>query len=115
MNKEVKNILNKIKNVSEELDKNNKYIETLGLNKEEIDNLLFLLFNDNITDCGKRKLKNYIVDLQHQLEEKDTVIDEAIEFLKEFHNFENRFKWCEEDYIQTILKLEEILERDKKC
>ncbi len=55
----------------------------------------------------------YIKDLQHQLEEKDKVIDEAREFLKEFHNYENRFKWCEEDYIQTILKLEKILERSK--
>ncbi len=51
--------------------------------------------------------------LRSQLEEKGKIINEAREFLKEFHNYENRFKWCEEDYIKTILKLEEILERGK--
>ena len=51
--------------------------------------------------------------LQHQLEEKDKIINEARKFLKEFHNYENRFKWCEEDYIKTILELEKILERGK--
>ena len=51
--------------------------------------------------------------LREQLEEKDKIINEAREFLKEFHNYENRFKWCEEDYIKTIIKLEKILERGK--
>ena len=37
------------------------------MNKEEIDNLLLLLFNDNLTDCGKRKLKYYIENLQNKL------------------------------------------------
>lgn len=37
------------------------------------------------------------------------VIDKAIEFLKGFHNYEKRFKWCEQDYIDTIEELEIIL------
>ena len=58
--------------------------------------------------------KPYCLDCLFEiLEEKDKVIYEAREFLKEFHNYENRFKWCEEDYIKTILKFEEILERGK--
>ena len=36
---------------------------------------------------------------------------EAIEFLKEYHNYENRFKWCEQDYIDTIEELENILNK----
>ena len=60
------------------------------------------------------KLEKQNKRLKIKLEEKDKIIDEAREFLKEFHNYENRFKWCEEDYIKTILKLEEILERDKE-
>lgn len=54
-------------------------------------------------------------DLQHQLEEKQKIIDKAIEFLKEFHNYKNSFKWCEEDYIQTIIAIEKILERGKNA
>lgn len=37
------------------------------------------------------------------------VIDKAVEFLKGFHNYEKRFKWCEQDYIDTIEELEKIL------
>ena len=58
-------------------------------------------------------LENQNVALQHEIEKKDKIIDEAREFLKEFHNYENRFKWCEEDYVKTILELEKILERSK--
>ena len=70
---------------------------------------------DKIAKLEKKveNLKNKNKKLQCKLEEKDKVIDEAMEFLKEFHNYENRFKWCEEDYIKTILKFEEILERGK--
>jgi hypothetical protein len=42
-------------------------------------------------------------------EDYKTRIDEAIDFLKEYHNYENRFKWCEQDYIQTINQVEKIL------
>jgi len=37
-------------------------------------------------------------------------IDKAIEFFKEYHNYENRFKWCEQDYIDTINRAESILQ-----
>ena len=60
-----------------------------------------------------KKLERQNKKLKEKLKEKETVIDETIEFLKEFHNYENRFKWCEEDYIQTILAIETILERGK--
>ena len=50
---------------------------------EKMENLLFMLFNDNLTDCGKRKLKNYIENLQHQLEEKDKIIGEIEKYCNE--------------------------------
>ena len=56
-------------------------------------------------------ITNAIVELE-ELRER---INKAIELLKEFHNYENRFKWCEEDYIDTIEKLEEIIKGDDDC
>lgn len=41
-----------------------------------------------------------------ELEQRNS---KAIEFLKEFHNYSNTFKWCEQDYIDTIEELERIL------
>lgn len=49
--------------------------------------------------------------LKDQLKQRDEVIDEIMKFLKAFHNYENRFKWCEQDYIDTIEKIEQILQR----
>ena len=85
---------------------------------------LYLQDKSNIAFCTKFYTEEYelftiddvvnaIEKIQDQLEERDKVIDELKSFLKEFHNYENRFKWCEEDYIKTILKFEEILERGK--
>lgn len=55
--------------------------------------LLYEMLNDAISENQKYK----------------EVIDKAIEFLKGFHNYEKRFKWCEQDYIDTIEELEKIL------
>ena len=85
------------------------------MNKEEINNLLLLLFNDNLTDCGKRKLKHYIEDLQHQLEEKDKVIKKAIEFIKDEGLYEEDFKIFNDDInFNELSKLLKILERNKE-
>ena len=35
--------------------------------------------------------------------------DDVVEFIKEYHNYENRFKWCEQDYIDTINEIERML------
>ena len=36
------------------------------MSEEEIKEILVLLISDNLTDCGKRKLKNYIEQLQQE-------------------------------------------------
>lgn len=46
-----------------------------------------------------------IEELQHLLKTRY----EAVKFLKEFHNYQNRFKWNEQDYLDFIEKLENIL------
>ncbi len=80
-----------------------------------IDNYIEELQQENKYYEKENKLwKDLAIRQAREIEKKDEIIAEAKEFLKEFHNYENRFKWCEEDYIKTILKLEEILERGKK-
>ncbi len=68
----------------------------------------YYLTDDELDEYTKQ-LEQQNKKLKQQLKEKQKIIDEAKKFLKEFHNYENRFKWCEEDYIQTILKFEEII------
>ena len=63
-----------------------------SMNKS-LEELLYEMLNDAISENQKYK----------------EVIDKAIEFLKGFHNYEKRFKWCEQDYIDTIEELEKIL------
>lgn len=60
-----------------------------------------------------KDVREEIKDYKTQLKQRDEVIEELEEFLKEFHNYENRFKWCEQDYIDTIKKFEEILQKYK--
>lgn len=59
------------------------------------------------------RLEQENANLKQKLQQRDEVIEEAIEFLKEFHNYENRFKWCEQNYIAIIEKIEEILTKYK--
>ncbi len=54
-------------------------------------------------------LLNKYNNLQHKLKEKNKIIDKIKDFLKEYHKYENRFKWCEQDYIDTILEIEKML------
>ncbi len=58
------------------------------------------------------QLKNQLEDLQHQLEEKDKVIDEAMEYMKEIE-FDKTDKYiCIREY-KEYQELLEILERGK--
>lgn len=50
-------------------------------------------------------ITNMLVDYQEVKKQKDDVV----EFIKEYHNYENRFKWCEQNYIDTINEIERML------
>ena len=76
------------------------------------EDVLHYLSVDDLTDCGKRKLKNHIEDLQHQIEEKDKVIDEVIDYIK------NTTFSCEDEdiHLNELFNTDEllkILERGK--
>ncbi len=89
---------------------------------KEIDNLINKpikddLSNWNITDI--QLIKSYLVDFQHQLEEKEKVIDETIKYLKKHSRMISTFTGIEQPYAQENLstdevdELLEILERGK--
>ena len=65
--------------------------------------------NYYITKNDPRFLLRKVAELLEENQKYKEVIDKAIEFLKGFHNYEKRFKWCEQDYIDTIEELERIL------
>ena len=61
-----------------------------------------------------KTLKQLVEHYEHLYSEVKKQKDDVVEFLKEYHNFENRFKWCEEDYIKTINEIERMLgEKDE--
>ena len=70
MSEETNNILNEIKSVSQKLNKNNKYIETLGLNKEEI-----------------KMLNNYIEQLQQENEYNKYILTEFEKWLEDIYDY----------------------------
>ena len=51
------------------------------------------------------KLEHY----KHLYSEVKKQKDDVVEFIKEYHNYENRFKWCEQNYIDTINEIERML------
>lgn len=85
--------------------------------QQESKQLKELLTNNSKINIADHKYasecEDKIIELENQLKQRDGVIDELEEFLKAFHNYENRFKWCEQDYIDTIEKFEEILQKYK--
>lgn len=85
--------------------------------KQENEQLKEQLTNNSKINIADHKYasecEDKIIELENQLKQRDGVIDELEEFLKAFHNYENRFKWCEQDYIDTIEKFEEILQKYK--
>lgn len=66
----------------------------------------------NIEDLQKKaELAEHYKHLYSEVKKQKA---DVFEFLKEYHNFENRFKWCEEDYIKTINEIEIMLgEKDE--
>ena len=77
------------------------------MNEEEI-RLIKGYFNNGYC-CDLDELKdiaNKMINENQQLKKQK---DDIVKFIKEFHNFENRFKWCEQDYLDTIEKIEGIL------
>ena len=86
-------------------DRLKQYIE-----EDEIYNN-YLTRKMNMSDFDKFCVQHCkdIEEILNEVQKLKEVIDKAIEFLKGFHNYEKRFKWCEQDYIDTIEELERIL------
>ena len=83
------------------------------MNEEEIllDNLLKI-----INGIDWKKIINYVKNLQHQLEEKDKIIDEAMEYFIEDCPYSVAFK-NEEEYkkVQKLCNCENCQDDYKKC
>ena len=74
------------------------------MNKEEIEEIKKLLFQDRLTQYGKRKLVNY-------LEQKETILDKVTDELKEL---ERELKDDGYDYYEKELqKILNIIEGEK--
>ena len=87
------------------------------MNKEEIEEIKRLLFQDRLTQYGKRKLVNY-------LEQKETILDKVTDELKEdINRFDKIIKdkriWGEQKvefkkYKNYAINLLNIIEGEKK-
>ena len=92
------------------MNKEEKYYFNTEVITKKLDNILDYFINNNFKDTLINSI-DCIKYLQHQLEEKDKVINETIEFI-------NSITWpdgcidCEPEDTKELL---EILERDKEA
>ena len=94
MNKEekLKELLNKVKETPDNIIE--EAIDSLSekLNKEEIEEIKKLLFQDRLTQYGKRKLVQY-------LEQKESILDKVTDTLKEeMKKAKEQIKYYEKQY-----------------
>lgn len=56
---------------------------------EEIKEILFLLHNDRLTKSGKRKLENYITNLQQENERLNNIINELEKYIDDNYFYDD--------------------------
>lgn len=83
--------------------------------KKLIDSWGVLKMNVNFTpEQGKACLEIENAELRKENQRLNNVLNELKEWFKEFHKYQSRLKWNEEDYIEFIEHLEnELKESDK--
>ena len=78
------------------------------MNKEEIEEIKRLLFQDRLTQYGKRKLVNY-------LERKESILDKVTDKLKEdISEAKEKIKYWEEQYRISKAKKDEFYKNSYK-
>ena len=96
MNKEekLKELLNKVKETPDNIIE--EAIDSLSekLNKEEIEEIKKLLFQDRLTQYGKRKLVQY-------LEQKESILDKVTDYIKKDIEENMLSEKCNEDGMGT--------------
>lgn len=74
--------------------------------KEELQELINLLYNNHLSQYGKRKLETYIKAQQKELEKKDKIIDLMAEHIEKGCDFDNKIQTKQQILDYFIKKVE---------